>query len=122
MKHSRRSYAYFADVQTARPAASRELVEDQDAVAIEFPATLRRRAVELVPGAENVTPALGHAGKARPMAGRWTIGNHELNVRVRPIGRAVVTALPIPYDGPYDLDVLLRHRLLRETGGCEGLS
>src|SRR5437870_4090129 len=38
-----------------------------------------------------------------------------------PLGRAEVTALPDGEEGPHDLHVLLRHRLLRQAQGFESL-
>jgi hypothetical protein len=59
--------------------------------------------------AQELAPALSHLGHPPPVAGRRPVGDHQLDIGVRPIGRAVVTAFPVRVDRAYEVQVL-RHR------------
>src|SRR5439155_23490971 len=50
--------------------------------------------------------ALAQTGPARPLAGRGSVGYHVLNLRVRPLSRAEVTAFPFRVDRAHEVQVL----------------
>src|SRR4051794_22517586 len=63
--------------------------------------------------------AIAQTRMAGPPARRRSVGDHVLDVGVCPRNRTEVATLPVRIDGPDQLHVLLRHRLLRQPHGFE---
>ena len=102
-------------LQPACLAASAAVDEREDAPAVELAVLVRFDPV-LLPGAEEVAPALGHAGHPGPAAGDGPVGVHVVDLGMRPINVAEVATLPGRVNRPDEIQVLLRHRLLRHAG------
>src|SRR5205807_6493628 len=96
-------------LQPARLAAASETEEHEHTPGVEF-AVLLGLDAELLPGAQEVAEGLRHPGQPSPAAGVGPIGVNVLNLAVRPLGRAVVAALPGCMDRSHKFHVLLWHR------------
>src|SRR5207244_12329810 len=84
--------------ETGRPA---KRGEHQHAAIIEFDVLLGF-CVELGPGAEKATPAVGHFGQPHPNAPVRTIDVYVLDLWVSPLNRAVVPAFPRRVERAHD--------------------
>jgi hypothetical protein len=68
-------------------------------------AVLTRFGAEALPCAQPVAQALCHPGQSRPATGRGTIGDHELDLGVRPPGGTVVTTIMGRDDRAHEVEV-----------------
>src|SRR5215207_181324 len=96
------------DLDSACLATPAEVVNNEDTLAVEL-AVFLSLDTELLPRAQDAAPGIGHPGQPDPTAGRGPIELHVLDIGVRPVGRAVVPALPGRVDPAHQLQVRRRH-------------
>src|SRR5438128_9925066 len=73
-------------------------------LALEFAALLHLD-VRVLPGAQVVARPVCKPGQTCPAARFGSVGEHELDVRVRPLGRAVIATFPGGEDRAHQIDV-----------------
>ena len=95
-----------------------EVRQNEDSFVVDLAVFLRFGA-EVRPGTQPVAPALGHPGQPGPATGFGATDDDVLDPRVRPLGRAVVAALPVGVDRAHEVQVL-RHRLPQFLGEAFG--
>src|ERR1019366_9763303 len=84
------------------------VVEHQHALIVQL-AVLVRLDTEVLPTAQELTGSLRCRGQPR-LAGFGAIGGHELDLGVRPLGRAKVAACPSRVDRPNEVNVRRGHQ------------
>src|SRR5260370_42304688 len=84
---------HLRELKLACLSAPAETDEYEDTLVVELKVLVRLGA-EVHPGAQEFAPALCHSGQPRPAAGRRAVGDHGLDLWVRPLGRAVIATLP----------------------------
>src|SRR6185437_728939 len=100
----------------ARPAV---VAEHQDALVVELADLIRLNAVAL-PGAQILPPQLCHPRRTRRAERVRPVWDDELNLRICPLGRGPIAALPGRVNRAHEVQVL-RHRLLLKADDFEGL-
>jgi hypothetical protein len=95
---------YLPELQSTRLAARAVVEEDENTLAVEL-AVLVCLSAPLLPGVQEVAPALSCGRSPGLAAGCGPVGKDELDLRVRPFDRAVVAALPGGVDRPHEVEV-----------------
>src|SRR5437764_2933768 len=81
------------------------LHEHQHPLAVELTKVVGLYAV-LAPGPQEPAPAGGHLPVPSPDAFFGPVGNHELDLGMRPLARAEVAAFPVGIDRAHEVEVL----------------
>src|SRR5437763_1514826 len=112
-----------ADLQTARLAASDEVVEHEHALGVQLAKILGLRA-EVVPVGKELAPSGGGCLEPSQGLGGRAVGRHELKIGTRPSRHAEVAPFPVRVDRAHEVQVL-GHRLSslrgKAFGCCAGL-
>ena len=102
--------ASTTDVRAAQiEPASAAADEHEHTLIIDFTELVHHHAVVL-PRANELAPGLSHLAHSRPAPGRGPIGDHELDLGMRPLGRAEVAPLPVREDRAHEVQVRRWHR------------
>jgi hypothetical protein len=92
------------ELQAARPATPAVAYEHQYPFAVEHEVLLWL-GPEALPGTQPFAIALRHAGQALPAARFGPAGEGELDLRVSPLGRAEIAALPLGVDRAHEVEI-----------------
>src|SRR5439155_16101582 len=77
---------------------------------------------KVVPGAQSLAPAVRHPFHPLPASGFEPVGDHELDLRVCPLHRAVVAAFPGRVDRAHEVEVLRGHGYSRISSALRACS
>src|SRR5215204_5048743 len=108
VKQARSLGADLPYLQSACLAACAEVEEHEHTLPVEL-AVLLRLDAPLLPSAQPVTKGLGHPGQPPRATRCGSVGPYVFDLRVRPLGRAEVAALPRLVDRAHEVQVRRRH-------------
>src|ERR1700732_3359905 len=100
---------HLPKLQSARLPATAEVGEHQDALLVDL-AELVRLGAKALPRAQEAAETLRQPVQPRPAGRIQPVGNHELDLGVRPLDRAEVAAFPVRADRAHQLHVRRGHR------------
>src|SRR5262245_40026757 len=96
-------------LQAARLATAAAAGQHEYPLVVELAVLLRLETV-LLTAAQEVTEAPGHLRRPHPGARLGTIGDHVLDLGIRPLRPREVPAFPVRVDRAHQLHVRRRHR------------